>query len=153
MSLSAESASVSCPASTSGTLYTFITSYPNQGLNPIPTYLYLFYFYPLPEPGFVSPPRYNWCAVGERLGYLVVVWKKKMVIVVWGAAMAGIRGVTLGCQWSMSSLLEVSWNQLGETLMKGGSHVMIPMTCWSALLTGLYMDYRDYSLSLVHCLL
>ena len=21
----------------------------------------------LPEPGFVSPPRYDWCAVGERL--------------------------------------------------------------------------------------
>ena len=67
MSLSAESARVSCPASTSGTLYTLITPYLKQALNPIPAYLYL-HFYPLPGPGFVSPPRYDWCAVGERLG-------------------------------------------------------------------------------------
>ena len=30
---------------------------------------------------------------------------------------------------------------------------MTLMTCWSALLTGTYRDYRDYSLSLVHFLL
>ena len=38
VSLSAESAGVSCPASTSGTLYTFITPYPNQGPYPPPRY-------------------------------------------------------------------------------------------------------------------
>jgi len=43
--------------------------------------------------------------------------------------MAGIRGVL--------------WAQLDETLMKGGSHLMILMTFWSALLTGLYKDYRE----------
>jgi len=37
----------------------------------------------------------------------------------------------------------VSLAQIDETLMKGGSHLMTPMTCWSALLTGLYRDYRD----------
>jgi len=68
VSFSAESASVYCTASTSGTLFTFITPYPNQGLNPIPTYLCLFYFYPIPKPGFVSPPCYDWCAVGENTG-------------------------------------------------------------------------------------
>jgi len=57
--------------------------------------------------------------------------------------MAGIRGVTLGRQGSLSSLLDLSWAQLDETLMKGGSHRMTPMTCWSALLTGLYRDYRE----------
>ena len=51
--------------------------------------------------------------------------------------MAGIRGVTLGRQGSPSSLLEVLGAQLDETLMKGGSHLMTPMTCWSVLLTGL----------------
>jgi len=55
--------------------------------------------------------------------------------------MAGIRGVTLGCHSSLSSLLEVSWAQLYETLMKGGSHLMTPMTCWQPLLTGLH--YRE----------
>ena len=53
LNLSAKSARVSCPASTSGTLYTFITA--------------------LPKPGFVSPPRYDWCAVGERLGQLIIM--------------------------------------------------------------------------------
>jgi len=43
----------------------------------------------------------------------------------------------------LSSLLEVSWAQLDETLMKGGSHQMTPLTCWSALLTGLCRDYRE----------
>jgi len=27
--------------------------------------------------------------------------------------------------------------------MKGGSHLMTPMICWSALLTGLYRDCRE----------
>ena len=70
------------------------------------------------------------------------LWKKKMVVVVWGAVMAGIKGATLGRQWSLSSLLEGLWTQLDETLMKGGSHLMTPMVCWSAVLTGLYRDYR-----------
>ena len=54
--------------------------------------------------------------------------------------MAGIRGVTLERQRSLSSLLEVSSAQLDETQMKAGSHLMTPMTCWSALLS---RDYRE----------
>jgi len=44
------------------------------------------------------------------------LWKKKkMVVVVW---------VTLGCQWSLSCFLAVSWAQLDETLIKGDSHLI-----------------------------
>jgi len=41
----------------------------------------VYFHYPLTEQGFESPPCYDWCAVGERLGWLVVV-EKKMVVVV-----------------------------------------------------------------------
>ena len=70
--------------------------------------------------------------------------------------MAGIRGVTLGHQRSLSSLLEVSSAQLNETQMKGGSHLMTPMTCCSALLSGLYREIFTesgpfFSLAQVSC--
>ena len=92
--------------------------------------------------GLYPHPAMTGVQLMRRWGSLWL-WKKKMVVVVWGAVMAGIRGVTLVLQRSLSSLLEVAWAQLDETLMKGDSHLMTPMTCWSALLTGLYRDYRD----------
>ena len=54
---------------------------------------------------------------------------KEVVGLVQGAVRPGIRGVSLGRQRSLSSLLEVSWDQLDETLVKGGSHPMTPKTC------------------------
>ena len=43
----------------------------------------------------------------------------------------------------MPSLLEVLLAQLDETQIKGDSHLITPMTCWPALLTGLYRDYKE----------
>jgi len=54
---------------------------------------------------------------------------KEVVGLVWGAVKDGIKGVSLRRQRSLSSLLEVSWDQLDETLVKGGSHLMTPKTC------------------------
>ena len=85
-----------------------------------------------PLPGACLYGAWVWLKVAVLFGLRkpCVSKVKEVVVLVWRAVRPGIRGVSLGHQRSLSSLLEVSWDQLVKH--KGGSHLMTLKTVITA---------------------